>query len=119
MQKTETITCINCPMGCRMTVTLDNDTVISVTGNTCKRGETYAHQECTQPLRMVTAVAPVENSAVPVSLKTRTPIPKKLIDECMKAVMEKPFTAPIHAGDVLIPDVCGTGVDVIATKSVE
>ena len=55
---------------------------------------------------------------IPVSLKTRQPIPKRLIDDCMRAVMERPFTPPIAAGDVLIPNVCGTGVDVIATKAV-
>ena len=118
MQKTELITCINCPMGCRMEVTLEDGTVISVKGNTCKRGETYAHQECTQPLRMITAVAPVKNSFAPVSLKTRTPIPKSKITECMRAIDALELEAPIHAGDVLISDVVGTGVDVIATKSV-
>ena len=118
MQKTELITCINCPMGCRMEVTLEDGAVISVKGNTCKRGETYAHQECTQPLRMITAVAPVKNSFAPVSLKTRTPIPKSKITECMRAIDALELEAPIHAGDVLIADVVGTGVDVIATKSV-
>ena len=77
MQKTEIITCINCPVGCRMEVTLEDGAVISVKGNTCKRGDTYAHQECVQPLRMITAVAPVEGSIMPVSCKTRTPIPKE------------------------------------------
>ena len=118
MQKTEIITCINCPMGCRMEVTLEDGAVVSVKGNTCKRGETYAQQECTQPLRMITAVAPVEGSVAPVSLKTRSPIPKAKIDECMRAIVELKLTAPIKAGDVLIADVVGTGVDVIATKSV-
>ena len=118
MQKTELITCINCPMGCRMEVTLENDTVVSVKGNTCKRGETYAHQECTQPLRMVTAVAPVKDSLAPVSLKTRTPIPKAKIEACMRAIDALSLSAPIEAGDVLIADVAGTGVDVIATKSI-
>lgn len=118
MQKTEMITCINCPMGCRMEVTLEDDQVISVKGNTCKRGETYAHQECTLPLRMITAVAPVRNSDVPVSLKTRTPIPKAKIDACMRAIDALELTAPIHAGDVLIENVVDTGVDVIATKSI-
>lgn len=119
MQKTDIITCINCPMGCRMEVTLEDGAVISVKGNTCKRGETYAHQECTQPLRMITAVAPVENSVMPVSLKTRTPIPKSKIEECMRAIDALHLRAPIQAGDVLIADVVGTGVDVIATKSVQ
>ena len=118
MAEKEIITCINCPVGCRMEVVHEGETVISVTGNTCKRGDTYARQECVAPLRMVTAVAPVRDRQMPVSLKTRTPIPKKLINDCMKAVMEKPFEAPIAAGDVLIPNVCGTGVDVIATKVV-
>ncbi|MBR5111219.1 MAG: DUF1667 domain-containing protein [Clostridia bacterium] len=119
MSKTEIITCINCPVGCRMEVTHEGETVLSVKGNTCKRGDVYARQECVKPLRMVTAVAPVKDREMPVSLKTREPIPKKLIDACMKAVMDHPFEAPIRAGDVLIPNVCGTGVDVIATKSVE
>ena len=119
MAETEIITCINCPVGCRMEVVHEGENVISVTGNTCKRGDAYARQECVAPLRMVTAVAPVRDRQMPVSLKTRTPIPKKLINDCMKAVMETSFEAPIHAGDVLIPDVCGTGVDVIATKTVE
>ena len=59
MAEKEIITCINCPVGCRMEVVHEGETVISVTGNTCKRGDTYARQECVAPLRMVTAVAPV------------------------------------------------------------
>ena len=118
MQKTEIITCINCPVGCRMEVTLEDGAVVSVKGNTCKRGDTYAHQECVLPLRMITAVAPVEGSIMPVSCKTRTPIPKDKIEDCMRAIDDLHLQAPIKAGDVLIADVCGTGVDVIATKSV-
>lgn len=116
---TETITCINCPVGCRMEVVHEGENVLSISGNTCKRGENYARQECVAPERMITAVAPVAGRNIPVSLKTRTPIPKKQIDDCMRAIMEKPFEAPIAAGDVLICNVCNTGVDVIATKSME
>ena len=118
MAETEIITCINCPVGCRMEVTHEGEEVLSVQGNTCKRGDAYARQECVAPLRMVTAVAPVQDREMPVSLKTRTPIPKKLIAACMEAIMASPFTAPIAAGDVLIENVCGCGVDVIATKAV-
>ena len=118
MIETEIITCINCPVGCRMEVTHEGEKVLSVKGNTCKRGDAYARQECVAPERMVTAVAPVEGRDMPVSLKTRKPIPKKRIDDCMRAIMAHPFSAPIQAGDVLIADVCGTGVDVIATKAV-
>ena len=112
------ITCINCPVGCRLSVTLENGQVTSVTGNTCKRGEVYARQECVDPQRMVTAVIPVKGSAMPLSVKTRTPIPKKLIDECMKALSGVEIAAPVKAGSVVLANVCGTGVDIIATKSV-
>ena len=112
------ITCINCPVGCRLTVELENGQVVSVTGNTCPRGVTYAKQECVDPLRMVTAVIHVEGSAVPLSVKTKTPIPKKAISSCMQALANAKLTAPIKAGDVVVANVCGTGVDVIATKSV-
>lgn len=112
------ITCINCPVGCRLAVELEEGKVVSVTGNTCPRGVAYAKQECVDPLRMVTAVVPVEGSAAPLSVKTRTPIPKKEIKNCMKALAQAKLTAPIAAGAVVLADVCGTGVDVIATKSV-
>jgi CxxC motif-containing protein len=112
------ITCINCPMGCRMTVALSEaGEVLSVTGNTCRRGEKYAHQEVTAPVRMVTAVVPVEGSVCPLSVKTKEPIPKGKIADCMAALRALKLTLPVRAGDVVLPDVCGTGIDVIATRS--
>ena len=119
MAETEIITCINCPVGCRMEVTHEGGNVLSVKGNTCKRGDAYARQECVSPERMVTAVAPVRDRDMPVSLKTQRPIPKRKIDDCMRAIMAKPFEAPIAAGQTLIENVCGTGVNVIATKAVD
>ena len=113
------ITCINCPVGCRMQVTVEDASVTSVTGNTCRRGLVYAEQECVAPQRMVTAVVAVKNRKTPVSVKTRTPIPKKDIFACMKALADTQVNAPVHMGDVVLADVCGTGVDVIATKTVE
>ncbi len=112
------ITCINCPVGCRLSVELKDGQVVSVTGNSCKRGEIYARQECVNPMRMVTAVIPVEGSAQPLSVKTRTPIPKNRIADCMAVLSGVKLKAPIAAGTTVVPDVCGTGVDVIATKSV-
>ena len=112
------ITCINCPVGCRMTVQVEDGEVKSVAGNGCLRGKNYAMQECVAPMRMVTAVVTVENSEMPVSVKTRTPIPKSLIFDCMKELASLHVQAPVHMGDVVCANVCGTGVDVIATKSV-
>ena len=112
------ITCINCPVGCRLTVEMENGAVVSVTGNTCPRGVMYAKQECVDPLRMVTAVVPVAGSGMPLSVKTRTPIPKKQIAACMKELAAVELTAPVAAGSVVLANVCGTGVDIIATKAV-
>ena len=113
------VTCINCPVGCRMTVTLEGGCVTKVEGNACRRGEAYAHQECVAPLRMVTAVVPIEGSAAPLPVKTRTPIPRERIDDCMRALSLLPLSAPIQAGTVVLSDVCGTGVDVVATSTRE
>lgn len=115
----QTITCISCPVGCRMTVTTENGRFVSVTGNTCKRGAVYAQQECTAPQRMVTAAIAVQGASTPLAVKTRTPIPKEKIFACMQALSNTTVIAPVHAGDVVLADVCGTGVDVIATNSVD
>ena len=113
------ITCINCPVGCRLQVVVENGEVVSVSGHGCKRGDTYARQECVAPARMVTAASPVANRKTPVSVKTRTPIPKEKIFACMEALSALSVNAPIKMGQVVLADVCGTGVDVIATKNVE
>ncbi len=113
------ITCISCPVGCRMQVVVEDGQVVSVTGNTCKRGVTYATQECRAPQRMVTAVVTVKNSRMPLSVKTKDTIPKQDIAQCMKEIEALDLVAPIKIGQVILENVCGSGVPVIATKSVE
>ena len=111
------ITCINCPVGCRMKVTLnDQKEFISVEGNTCARGEKYARQECTLPLRMITAVIPCENSRTPLSVKTAQPVPKHLISQVMEQLKTVKVSAPVSLGQVILADVCGTGISIIATR---
>ena len=111
------IVCINCPVGCRLKVKVENGAVTQVQGNACKRGETYARQECVAPMRMITAVIPVAGSKMPLSVKTRNPIPKELVFACMEALSKVQLNAPLEAGSVVLGDVLGTGVDIIATKS--
>ena len=112
------ITCINCPVGCRMTAVLnDAGELVSVSGNTCPRGARYARQEVTQPERMITAVIPVQGCQTPLSVKTASPVPKQLIHQVMEALSRTSVSVPVRAGDVILPDVLGTGVDVIATRS--
>ena len=112
-------TCICCPLGCRIEVAHDeNGQVSEVSGYTCKRGADYAAQEAVAPERMVTAVLCVSGCLEPVSVKTQRPVPKAAMKDVLAAVAALRLDAPVAAGDVLIEDVCGTGVAVVATKSV-
>lgn len=116
MEKRELI-CIGCPMGCPLVVELEGSDVVSVTGHTCKRGEVYARKEVTNPTRIVTSTVKVEGGKVDmVSVKTRDDIPKGKIFECVKALKGVTVKAPVHIGDVIVADVAGTGVDIVATK---
>lgn len=114
--ETKEMTCINCPLGCQLTVTIDGVS-IEVIGNTCPRGETYAKAEITNPTRIVTSTILVNNGKR-VSCKTASPIPKAKIFEVMDAIKKVRCNAPIDIGDVLIENVCDTGIDVVATKKI-
>lgn len=118
MEKRELI-CIGCPMGCPLTVELEGSEVTSVTGHTCKRGEVYARKEVLSPTRIVTSTVKVEGGrADMVSVKTREDIPKGKIFDCVRALKGVTVQAPVHIGDVIVPDVAGTGVDIVATRQV-
>lgn len=117
MEKRELI-CIGCPMGCPLTVTMDGENVIEVTGNTCPRGKTYAEKEVTNPTRIVTSTVKVEGGDRPfVSVKTKEDIPKGKIFDCMKEINGIVAKAPVAIGDILLENVAGTGVAIVATKA--
>lgn len=117
--ETRELTCINCPLGCQLTVTLVDGEVTSVEGNTCKRGEVYGRKEVTNPTRIVTTSVPVVGSASErmVSVKTASDVPKAKVFEVVEALADLRVQAPVAIGDVVLANVCGTGVDVIATRS--
>ena len=109
--------CIVCPRGCSMQVELEDNKVLSVTGNACKRGEQYAIDECTHPTRMVTSLVRVTNRKdTMVSVKTAAPIPKGNIFDLMALINAATVEAPVSIGDVILKDVYGT--DVIVTKEI-
>ena len=115
-----TLTCIRCPKGCQVTVALEGGRVTAVTGNGCPRGDAYARKEVTDPTRVVTTVVPVSGSGVArmVSVKTAGDVPKAKVLDVVRALSGVRLAAPVHIGDVVLVDVCGTGVDVVATKDV-
>lgn len=109
-----TLTCILCPRGCALSVLED----LSVTGNSCSRGGKYAIQECTHPVRTVTATVRVANRAdTMVSVKTENPIPKENMMDVMAYLRSITVTAPIAIGTVVISDIFGTKI--IATQKVD
>lgn len=114
------LTCIGCPMGCPLTVVMNGKDVVSVTGNTCRRGDVYARKEVTNPTRIVTSTVRVSGGSIDmVSVKTKEDIPKDKIFECVRALKGIRIPAPVHIGDVILTNVADTGVDIIATKNVE
>ncbi|MBR6976844.1 MAG: DUF1667 domain-containing protein, partial [Lachnospiraceae bacterium] len=92
------LTCINCPMGCQITVTMEDGQVLSVEGNTCPRGDSYARKEVTNPTRIVTSsvyVNGAESGAKTVSVKTQNDIPKGKIFEVLEELKGLTVEAPV------------------------
>ena len=113
------LTCIVCPRGCTLTVTLDSDLenpVVSVEGQGCKRGVDYATAECTHPTRVLTTTAPTVDGGV-VPCKTDRAIPRELLFEAMKAVNSLSAPAVVRIGDILLEDLLGTGANIMATAN--
>jgi len=107
------LTCIICPKGCHITVHDDG----TITGNTCNRGYEYAKQEASHPMRTVTSTIKVNDDNVCVCpVKTETAIPKEKMFEVMEEINKVSVNLPIKMHQIIIKDVCGTGVNVIATK---
>ena len=118
--ETKNLTCIGCPLGCSVTVEIEDGQVSRVTGNTCPRGDAYARKEVTNPTRIVTSTVRVSGGRdLMVSCKTTEDIPKDKIFAVTKALEGLCVPAPVRIGDVLLPDVAGTGVAIVATKNVE
>ena len=108
------LVCIVCPKGCNLNIEIEDSKVISVEGNTCKRGIDYAVNECTNPVRCVTTTMKTKNG-LPVSVKTDNPIPKDKMFELMEIVNRETVTLPVRVGDVIIKDVFGSNI--VATQN--
>lgn len=115
------VTCTCCPSGCTLVVELGGTGEAAyVSGAGCARGKKYGPAEVTYPERVVTTTVCVPGVAEPVTVRTCAPVPKELVSRVVaeaKAAGES-CVAPIAIGDVIAADVCGTGVDVVSTRSV-
>jgi CxxC motif-containing protein len=116
MQKN--IICVACPMGCGVTVDIaDNGEILSVKGNTCKRGDAYARTEITNPVRSLATTVKVNGGIYNVvPCKSAGALPKDKIMECMEAINKTEVNAPVKLGDVLVENILGTGINIVATN---
>ncbi|MBN2504294.1 MAG: DUF1667 domain-containing protein [Bacilli bacterium] len=119
MRESQKLTCINCPMGCELEVSFTDSGEIIVSGYKCLKGLDYAKKEVMNPTRTITSSVPVvDGEMAMVSIRTDRDVPKKLIRDCMMLLKDMKVNAPISAGDIIIENICGTGVNFIATRSV-
>ncbi len=118
LDRIKEFTCVSCPMGCTLQATPLESGEFKISGNQCKRGLVYGLQEMKAPTRNISSTVCVigaEINSLPV--KTAEPIPKGKIFEIMKEINKITVKAPVQVGDVIIENILGTGVDIVASRS--
>ena len=109
--------CIGCPLGCRLELDESQGEVLEVRGSSCKKGEEFARQEHVDPRRVVTTTVVIAGALWPrLPVKTSGPVPAAMVADVCRALRRARASAPVALGAVIVADVLGTGVDVIATR---
>ena len=116
---TKEFICIVCPSSCRLTVS-DDDGEILVTGNTCKRGLEHGASEFSNPMRMLTSTIAIEGGSLPrLPVISTGELPKAGLSEALQIIYSKRIKAPVKCGDILIENICGTEINIIASRSMK
>jgi len=114
------ITCIVCPMGCEATVVVQGNEILKAEGLECQRGKEYVAREIKAPMRDFFTVVQVRGAKVAVCpVRSTKPVPKGKLAECSRELADVAIAAPVKAGDVIMRDILGLGVDMVATMGVE
>jgi CxxC motif-containing protein len=119
-EERQELICINCPVGCRLTVIKDDssDSGYRIYGNMCPRGVEYGIKESTNPTRIVTSTVKIKGAFLKrLPVKTDGAIPKGLNFKCMEEINRVVVEAPVKIGQVIIENVLDIGIDVVATRS--
>lgn len=117
MEEKRQLTCIVCPTGCALTVTLRDGQVVQVIGNECKRGAEYAVAECIHPVRTLTTTVRVAGTDLPLPVKSAAPLPKERLFDAMRIINDVIVKTPVKVGDTIVADIVGSGVDIVATRN--
>jgi CxxC motif-containing protein len=114
------VTCIVCPLGCRIRVAYSEDAIHSIKDYQCEKGKDYAVAEVFNPKRSLATTLTVINGELPlVSTKTSEPVPKQRMFDIMDALSDVMVVAPVKIEDVLIEKILGLDIDIVATKNVK
>lgn len=109
--------CINCPLGCHLTINKQND-LIEVSGNTCPRGKEYAINELTNPTRTLTTTVRIKEAiyeCLPVI--SSKPIPKDRIFDVLRVLKDVEVTSPVRINEVIVKNILDLDIDIIASRS--
>ena len=118
MDKKEFV-CIACPNSCKLTV-WEEGGEIKVEGYTCKRGIDHGRNEYTNPMRMLTTTVAIEGGHHRrLSVSSTDEIPKNMMQQCLDVLYSVKLEAPVTKGDVVAADICGTGVDIVASRTMK
>jgi CxxC motif-containing protein len=113
----QTITCIVCPNSCRIRVKEDG---LDISGYQCKRGLEHARNEIGNPMRMLTATVAVTGAAFKLlPVISSAEVPRKMLRSCLRAIYGLRVQAPVRAGSVILSNVCGTGADILAARTMK
>ena len=114
---TKEYVCIVCPNSCHLTVS-DDSGEVTVTGNSCKRGKEHGIAEFTRPMRMITTTVAITGALLPrLSVVSTGVVPKDRLQDCLQEIYRVQVKAPVRCGDIILKNVQNTGVDIVASKS--
>jgi CxxC motif-containing protein len=117
--KKQSLTCIQCPLGCRINV-VQKDKQNNFSGYECKKGIEYAKNEITDPRRIVTTTVFIKNGTVRLlPVRSEKEIPKYLVRKCINELSNLKVKAPIKCGDTIYKNILKTGINIIATRDID
>ena len=116
---TKEFICIVCPSSCRLTIS-DDGGEITVAGNTCKRGLDHGMSEFTNPMRMLTSTVAIDGGTLPrLPVISTGELSKEHLSEALKIIYSERVKAPVKCGDILMENICGTEINIIASRSMK
>lgn len=114
------IICTVCPLGCHIAVEGEGEKIVSMEGYGCARGKQYATTEFSHPVRILTSTVKTDSGKIPlVPVRSTRPVPKEKLFECMRMLNQCKVKLPIRLYDVVVQNICGTGIDIVTTEAVK